>query len=289
MVAEKIARDYVGGLRELCHQNGLKLWLENYGHWGFPSEFLYYGGQSDEIGGEFWVGQTVKNGEIRAASSAAHIYGLRDVWSEAYTGGPNMRNTPRDLKAQGDESFCEGVTQFVLHVNIHQPDDTKRPGMAAWFGTEFNRHNTWFPESKAWIDYLRRSTVLLREGYPVADVAYFIGEDAPKMKGMRQPEIPAGYDWDFVNSDVILNRFQVKDRKLVLPEGTSYHVLVLARLPDDAAGSANKNFRVRRRRRHRGWQSSRTLAQPAKATGRRRAGETTRRPTVGIRENHRRR
>ncbi len=230
-VAEKIARDYVGGLRELCHQNGLKLWLENYGHWGFPSDFLYYGGQSDEVGGEFWVGQTVKNGEIRAASSAAHIYGLRDVWSEAYTGGPNMRNTPRDLKAQGDESFCEGVTQFVLHVNIHQPDDKKHPGMAAWFGTEFNRHNTWFAESKAWIDYLRRSTVLLREGYPVADVAYFIGEDAPKMKGMRQPEIPAGYDWDFVNSDVILNRFQVKDRKLVLPEGTSYHVLVLPDYP----------------------------------------------------------
>jgi hypothetical protein len=227
LVAEKIARDYVGGLRELCHQNGLKLWLENYGHWGFPSEFLYYGGQSDEIGGEFWVGQTVKNGEIRAASSAAHIYGLRDVWAEAYTGGPNMRSTPRDLKAQGDESFCEGVTQFVLHVNIHQPDNTKRPGMAAWFGTEFNRHNTWFRESKAWIDYLRRSTVLLREGYSAADVAYFIGEDAPKMKGMRQPEIPTGYDWDFVNSDIILNRFQVKDRKLVLPVGTSYHVLVL--------------------------------------------------------------
>jgi hypothetical protein len=231
LVAEKIARDYVGGLRELCHQQGLKLWLENYGHWGFPSEFLYYGGQSDEVGGEFWVGQSVKNGEIRAASSAAHIYGLRDVWSEAYTGGPNMRNTPRDLKAQGDESFCEGVSQFVLHVNIHQPDPAKRPGMAAWFGTEFNRHNTWFAESKSWIDYLRRSTVLLRDGYSAADVAYFIGEDAPKMKGMRQPEIPAGYDWDFVNSDVLLNRFQVKDRKLVLPEGTSYHILVLPDYP----------------------------------------------------------
>jgi len=231
LVAEKIARDYVGGLRDLCHRNGLKLWLENYGHWGFPSEFLYYGGQSDEVGGEFWVGQSVKNGEIRAASSAAHIYGRRDVWAEAYTGGPNMRSTPRDLKAQGDESFCEGVTQFVLHVNIHQPDDAKRPGMAAWFGTEFNRHNTWFPESKAWIDYLRRSTVLLREGHSAADVAYFIGEDAPKMKGMRQPEIPAGYDWDFVNSDVILHRFQVKDRKLVLPEGTAYRVLVLPDYP----------------------------------------------------------
>ena len=231
LVAEKIARDYVGGLRDLCAKNGLKLWLENYGHWGFPSEFLYYGGQSHEVGGEFWAGQSVKNGELRAAASASHTYGFRDVWAEAYTGGPAMINTPRDLKAQGDQSFCEGVTQFVLHVNIHQPDDSKKPGINAWFGTEFNRHNTWFRESKTWIDYLRRSTVLLRAGYPAADVAYFIGEDAPKMNGMRQPEVPVGYDWDFINSDVLLNHLTVKNGRLTLPHGTSYAVLVLPDYP----------------------------------------------------------
>ncbi len=32
----------------------MKLWLENYGHWGFPGEFLQYGGQADEVSGEFW-------------------------------------------------------------------------------------------------------------------------------------------------------------------------------------------------------------------------------------------
>lgn len=36
LVADKIAYDYVGGFRELCHRHGLKTWLENYGHWGFP-------------------------------------------------------------------------------------------------------------------------------------------------------------------------------------------------------------------------------------------------------------
>ena len=51
MVADKVAYDYVGGLREISHKHGLKTWLENYGHWGFPGEFLMYGGQSDEIGG----------------------------------------------------------------------------------------------------------------------------------------------------------------------------------------------------------------------------------------------
>lgn len=231
LVADQIARDYVGGLRDLCEAQGMKLWLENYGHWGFPSEFLYYGGQSHEVGGEFWVGLDVKQGELRAAASASHIYDLRDVWSEAYTGGPAMRNTPRDLKIQGDQAFCEGVSQFVLHVNIHQPWEDRHPGMAAWFGTEFNRHNTWFPHAKSWVDYLRRSSVLLREGHAVTDIAYYIGEDAPKMQGVRQPEAPAGYDWDYLNADVILNRMSVKNGRLTLPHGPSYAVLVLPDYP----------------------------------------------------------
>ena len=47
MVADRISRDYVGGLSELAHSVGLKMWLENYGHWGFPGEFLQYGGSCD--------------------------------------------------------------------------------------------------------------------------------------------------------------------------------------------------------------------------------------------------
>ena len=34
LIADKIASGYVRGLREKCEENGLTLWLENYGHWG---------------------------------------------------------------------------------------------------------------------------------------------------------------------------------------------------------------------------------------------------------------
>ncbi|MBN2291748.1 MAG: hypothetical protein JXM70_04945, partial [Pirellulales bacterium] len=88
LVAERVARDYVGGLRDLCRQHGLKMWLENYGHWGFPSEFLLYGGFCDEIGGEFWASGSLGSIELRDAASAAHIYGMPVVWAEAFTGGP---------------------------------------------------------------------------------------------------------------------------------------------------------------------------------------------------------
>ena len=227
MVADRVARDYVGRLRDLAHAQGLRMWLENYGHWGFPGEFLLYGGSCDEISGEFWADGDLGSIELRDAASAAHIYGMPVVWAEAFTGGPAFRNTPATLKARGDWAFCEGINQFVLHVYIHQPWDDRRPGVNAWFGTEFNRNNTWFEYARPWIDYQRRCSVMLQAGKPVADVAYFISEDAPKMTGQRKPALPLGYDFDYINADVIENRLRVEDGRFVLPDGMSYRLLVL--------------------------------------------------------------
>ncbi len=53
-VADDVAYEYVGGLRKASNAHGLKIWLENYGHWGYPGEFLMYGGQTDLVSGEFW-------------------------------------------------------------------------------------------------------------------------------------------------------------------------------------------------------------------------------------------
>ena len=83
MIADKVAYDYVGGLRDVSHQHGLHTWLENYGHWGFPGEFLMYGGQSDEIGGEFWSEGELGDIENRAASSCGHIYGKTKISAES--------------------------------------------------------------------------------------------------------------------------------------------------------------------------------------------------------------
>jgi hypothetical protein len=68
---------------------------------------------------------------------------------------------------------------------------------------------------------------MLQAGKQVADVAYFIGEDTPKMTGKRHPELPAGYDFDYINADVIEHRLAVKDGRFVLPDGMSYRMLAL--------------------------------------------------------------
>lgn len=228
LVADRVAYNYVGALRKESNKLGLGLWLENYGHWGFPAEFLQYGGQSDEVGGEFWNEGSLGSVEVRDASSAAHIYGKTKVSAESFTAGPAVYyRYPAVLKKRGDWSFTEGVNNTLLHVFISQPNDSLQPGVNAWFGTEFNRHNTWFKEGKAFIDYIRRCNYMLQQGLPVKDVAYFIGEDAPKMTGIRQPELPQGYDYDYINAEVLLTRVQVKDGQLVLPDGLRYRVLVL--------------------------------------------------------------
>ena len=230
LVADRVATDYVGGLRDASKAHGLGLWLENYGHWGFPGDFLKYGSESDRIGGEYWVTGELGSIECRAASSSANIYGKKFVSAESFTGGPAFQNAPGDLKARGDWSFCEGVNHVVLHVYVHQPWEDKSPGVNAPWGTEFNRHNTWFEQSKTWMDYERRSCWLLQQGSRVADVAYFIGDDAPKMTGVCKPGMPPGRDFDYINGEVIVNSLRVKNGQLTLPHGTSYRVLVLPEL-----------------------------------------------------------
>lgn len=227
-VADDVAYEYVGGLRKVANEHGLKLWLENYGHWGFPGEFLMYGGQSDLIGGEYWNEGTLGDIECKAASSAGNIYGKPFVSVEAWTAGQQaFVRHPTMLKRRGDWSLTEGVNHHVMHVYIQQPDDVRVPGVNAWFGTEFNRHNTWFDQGKIWVDYLRRAQHLLQQGLHAADVCYFIGEDAPKMSGLADPPLPSGYSYDYINAEVIVDRLFVKDGRLTLPHGMNYGLLVL--------------------------------------------------------------
>jgi hypothetical protein len=231
LIADDVAYNYIGGLRELSHKHGLTTWLENYGYFGFPAEFLQYGGQSDEVAGEFWCEGHLGNVENKAASSAAHIYGKTRVSAESFTSaGNHWRRYPAMLKARGDRFFTDGINNTLLHVYIHQPEDDPKPGLGAWFGTEFNRANTWFFDSDIFIKYIKRCNLLLQQGQYVADVAYFIGEDAPKLMGITDPELPRGYSFDYINSEVIKNSLTVKEGKLTLPNGISYSILVLPKL-----------------------------------------------------------
>lgn len=230
-IADEVAYSYVGGLRDASNQYGKNTWLECYGHWGFPAEFLQYGGQSNEIAGEYWSEGTLGDIENRIASSCGHIYGKTQIWAESNTcaGNPYGRS-PVDMKKRTDRFFADGINNTLLHLFVEQPDE-RVPGFNAWFGNEFNRHNTWFSQLDLYVMYLKRVNYMLQQGLNVADVAYFIGEDAPKMVGVVDPPLPSGYQYDFINGEVLRETTSVDEQgRLTLPHGTRYRLLVLPKL-----------------------------------------------------------
>ncbi|MDR1595200.1 MAG: glycoside hydrolase family 2 [Prevotellaceae bacterium] len=237
LAAEIAGNNLLPGFNAVSHQHGIETWIENYGDWGFPGEFLLYGKNSDRVGGEFWTEGDMRY--IDVAASCAHIYNKQRVYAESFTSGSGFRAHPRSLKRDGDAAFAAGLTSCMLHVYIEQPTDIADYGLTEWFGVEFNRKNTWFSHIDLFITYLKRCGVMLEQGLPVSDVAYFIGEDVPvnsgpfglnpntAKNGIDIPVLPQGYSADYVNSDVIMNSMSVKDGRIMLPHGISYSLLVL--------------------------------------------------------------
>lgn len=232
LAADRMAHEYAGGLVDLARPLGLRVWLENYGHWGFPIESLQYGGAADLIGGEFWFndGPRPNAAELQAASSAAFLYGKPRVSAEAFTSSGGMHASfsrlPRDYKRLSDWAFSTGVNHLVLHLYLHQPDDG-RPGVNAWFGEMFNRHNPWFEMLPGPVAYWRRASALLQRGERIVDLAYFIGEDVPVTVARRTPAPAAGHAAVDINTETLLGRLEVRDGRFVLPHGASFRLLVL--------------------------------------------------------------
>ena len=79
------------------------------GHWGFPGEFLKYGGRADLVSGEFWLQNPYWDLgiiECRGASATANTYGLPIGSAEAFTAGFNFSKHTGIMKERGDWAFC---------------------------------------------------------------------------------------------------------------------------------------------------------------------------------------
>jgi hypothetical protein len=122
--------------------------------------------------GEFWTGKGGGiNGTVVAAARAA---GRTVVGAEAFTGPPTLSKwseTPAFLKKSADGTFVSGANRLVLHHWVHQPfDDRYKPGMGmGWWGTHFNRHQTWAQDGKAFFQYLGRCQAMLQSGETPSD------------------------------------------------------------------------------------------------------------------------
>ncbi len=170
--------------------------------------------------------------DVRESASVAHIYGQNIVAAESLTAGSGAWSfSPETLKPTADRLLSMGLNRFVIHTSVHQPVNDKIPGLGLGpFGQWFTRHETWAEQAKAWVTYLARNSYMLQQGTFVADIAYYYGEDSnvTALFSGNPPPIPAGYGFDYVNSDVVRNRLTVApDGRLTTTTGMSYRVLAL--------------------------------------------------------------
>ena len=186
--------------------------------------------------GEFWLREKLMTQlypfchTIRTVANAAHVYGRPIVAAEAFTSFSHFLESPADLKPLGDDALCAGLNRLVFHQSTHQPQLDFKPGYQYGAGTHIDRNLTWWEMSRPFFEYWARCQHLLQAGRFHADVCYFYGEGAGQFvpdKAYLKPALSAGYNFDAINADVLLNRLRVKEGRLVLPDGPSYHVLVL--------------------------------------------------------------
>ena len=226
-IADLFAENYFGHFAELCKQHGLMNAVEPYTG---PFESMQSGAPADVLMGEFWTGSQ-GHPSVKLAASIAHIYGKTIVGAESFTAGPEpgrWQNDPYQLKTLGDLMYCQGLNRYIFHRYAMQPWTNTWPGMTmGQWGFHFERTETWWHQGKPWIDYISHCEFLLQQGRAVADAAYFTGESAPSEMRAGNPELPAGYDYDAVNADVLLHGATVKNGRLTLASGANYAALIL--------------------------------------------------------------
>ena len=171
------------------------------------------------------------NADIRESASVAHIYGQNLVAAESMTASSGAWAwSPATLKPTADKEMAMGLNRFVIHTSVHQSLLDKKPGLALGpFGQWFTRNETWAEQATPWIRYLARSCYLLQQGHFAADIVYFYGEDSnlTALFGKNGPAIPAGYNFDYINADALINRLSFSDGQLATESGMRYRVLAL--------------------------------------------------------------
>ena len=222
-IGDLITENYYAHFAELCHKNGLKFSVEPY--WG-PFDNMQVGAQGDVVMCEFWSGGYPFFDSPKFVSSIAHLNGSAIVGAESFTGIGGWDKHPANLKSIGDRAWAEGITRFIFHTYVHQPWDVV-PGLAlSYHGFDFNRLNTWWSQSKGYMDYIARSQYLLQQGKNMADVLVFTGESSPNT-GFIKPEIKAmGFDYDLVGVNK-LKDLTVKNGTIYSSVGNTYNLLVL--------------------------------------------------------------
>jgi len=235
---ELVIQNHAEHLKTLGRRHGFCLSIEPYDM--MPCADMSVGAVADVPMCEFWLRGFDTTYSVIEAASIAHTCGRPIVAAESFTSDDTERwqAYPAAMKTLGDWAFSSGVNRIVFHRYQHQPSLGRRPGMTMGpYGVHWERTQTWWDMVRPYHEYLARCQFMLRQGLPVADICYLVPEGSPQV--FRPPTSALhgnppdrlGYNFDGCAPETLLARMAVKKRRLVLPNGMNYRVLVLSDSP----------------------------------------------------------
>jgi len=239
-INDLLVTNFYGRMAAQAHAKGLKVSYETSVGDVMVGDILEYYKYADVPMCEFWqprmenfVG-SFNFKPVKPCVSAARMYGKRRVGAEAFTSiNLTWAEHPGMLKHIANMHLAEGITQLMFHTYTHYPrTDALPPGstFGAGIGTPFLRGQTWWKHMPEFTSYLARCGYMLERGNPVSDVLWYLGDELDHKPSETAP-FPAGYRYDYCNTDAFLHRISVRDGHWVTPEGLSYRVLWLPDCP----------------------------------------------------------
>ncbi|MCE6991988.1 glycosyl hydrolase [Dyadobacter sp. CY323] len=241
-ISELMINNHYRKGREIANSYGLNLISESGGpgpplH-NVPVESVKALGALDVPRGEFWINHSQYDATpdsidllmlVKEIAAASHIYQRKITELEAFTSFQNWWEGPGDMKPNGDRAFCEGMNRPVIHGFTHNPRGVGYPGIYYAAGTHFNDKTTWWPKVKPFNDYLARVSYVLQETDFVADVLYYYGDKVPNFVTPKNTRfaVGSGYDYEIINTEILLRDLTVKNGLLTLPYGAQFRILAL--------------------------------------------------------------
>ena len=180
-------------------------------------------------------------GFLKLASSGAHLYGRPIVSSESFVwSNHDYDTTPEKIKRYADELLTAGINEIVYHGFAYEYMDRPDPGwypfasrfdLNATYSSPLNFHNPFWEYLRPLNDYMARVQYVSQHSRFVAPVALYnhhdnyasgvFGDDYP----LEYSLMAAGFNFDFINDDVLLHHAQVVKHQLLTP-GSTYLALV---------------------------------------------------------------
>lgn len=239
---DMVADNHHAVLARTLHARGMTYYSEAQGD--FPRAIvdgMALKARADIPTSEYWyrpfataLGQPPLAADLKESASVAHLYGKKFAAAEALTVAAIQDPwsfSPAMLRPVADRIFASGINRLLLHESHHQPLVDAKPGLSLFiFGQFFNRNDTWAEQAGPWVTYLARTSYMLQQGRPIADIAYFYGEErslTEQYLDRLESDIPAGFDFDYVNAEALVNLLSVRNGRIVTPSGMDYRLLYI--------------------------------------------------------------